>query len=228
MPPPGGIIFSPCLTTMHAPPPWGGPTSLPFCHWPPPLVGGPIMALGATASAEANANAFPSSGHWPPLVGGPIMALIATASAEASANAFPPTLFFGALSPPKRGGMLPHKGPPHLGGANHGTYCYIRPVPRQVRVLSLPPFFLVPYPPQNGGECCHTKGPPTFGGAQLRGGSSVECHSCHCPPLDAGGPGLYMENAEAKCNRFVWQVDMRNGKKKEKVIRMSFDFLFRI
>ena len=83
-------------------------------------------------------------------------------------------------------------GPPLWGGQPRRVV--LRRMQRQVRVLSLPPFFLVPYSPQNGGECCHTKAPPTFGGAQLRGGwpppvgGPTSLPSCHWPPHSVGGP----------------------------------------
>ena len=139
--PPGGHHFFPVSHYHACPPPWGGPTSLPFCHWPPPLWGGqswrlvlrpvPKHLLLRPVPRQVRVLSLPpfflvpyppqNGGECchtkaPPTLGGPIMALIATASAEASASAFPPTLFFGALSPPKRGGVLPHKGPPHLWG----------------------------------------------------------------------------------------------------------------
>ena len=97
---------------------------------------------------------------------------------------------------PPRGGptSLPScHWPPHsVGGPRR---LVLRPVPRQMRVLSIPPFFLVPHPPQNGGECCHTKAPPhLWGGSScVEGGpppvgGPTSLPSCHWPPHSVGGP----------------------------------------
>ena len=179
---------------------------------------------------------FPSVLPLAPPVGGPTTARGATANAEASASAFPPTLFFGALFPPKRGGVLPHKGPPHLwggpvawrvappvGGPTSLPSCHwpphsvggprrlvLRRAPRQMRVLSLPPFFLVPHPPQNGGECCHTKAPPTFGGGPVAWRVAPPCGGANfpsllplAPPIVWGGHGAWCYGERrGKCECF--------------------------
>ena len=129
---------------------------------------------------------------YPP-VGGPIMATGATASASQMR-------------------VLPLRlatGPPPVGGANHGAWCYGE-CRGKCECFPLPPFFLVPYLPQNGGECCHTKAPPTFGGGQLRGGwpppwgGPTSLPSCHWPPHSAGGGhgALCYGQCRGKCECF--------------------------
>ena len=138
---------------------------------------------------------FPSVLPLAPPVGGPTTARGATANAEASASAFPPTLFLGALSPPKRGECCHTKAPPTFGGAQlrggwpplwggqlpfplatgppivwggHGAWCYGE---RRGKCECFPshPFFGASSP-QNGGSVATQRPPPPLGGGQLRGG----------------------------------------------------------
>ena len=196
-------------------PPRGGPTSLPSCHWPPHSVGGPRRLVLRPVPRQMRVLSIPPFFlvPHPPQNGGEVLP-----------HKGPPHLWGGSScvegGPPLWGGQLPFPlatGPPIVWGG-HGAWCYGQ-CRGKCECFPSHPFFLVPHPPQNGGECCHTKAPPPLGGGQLRGGW----------PRRGG-------------QAYIWRMQRQNAtdlfgslegghaqrKKKEKVIRMSFDFLFSI
>ena len=92
----------------------------------PPKTGGSV----ATQRPPPPLGGAQLRGGWPPLWGGQLPFPLATGppivwgghgawcygERRGKCECFPSHPFFGASSPPKRGGVLPHKGPPTFGG----------------------------------------------------------------------------------------------------------------
>ena len=122
---------------------------------------------------------------------------------------------------PPGGGQLPFPlatGPPIVWGG-HGAWCYGQ-CRGKCECFPSHPFFWCLIPPKTGGSVATQRPPPPLGGASCVEGG---------PPLSGG-------------QAYIWRMQRQNAtdlfgslegghaqrKKKEKVIRMSFDFLFSI